>query len=84
MVFKILKSPYTGKLTFLSMRGTFFHKLALVEQFKDIFLAQILTLFLAVCYSQVVKAIVLKLILLFNQAIVHASTKSKVSIFTGF
>jgi hypothetical protein len=58
------------------MRGPFFHKLALVEKFKEIFLAQILTLFLAVRYSQVVKAIVLKLILLFNQAIVHASTKS--------
>jgi hypothetical protein len=58
------------------MRGPFFHKLALVEKFKEIFLAQILTLFLAVRYSQVVKAIVLKLILLFNQGIVHASTKS--------
>jgi hypothetical protein len=58
------------------MRGPFFHKLALVEKFKEIFLAQILTLFLAVCYSQVVKAFVLKLILLFNQAIVHDSTKS--------
>ncbi len=37
MVFKILKSPHTCKLTFLSMRGPFFHKLALVEQFKAIF-----------------------------------------------
>ncbi len=58
------------------MRGPFFHKLALVEKFTEFFLAQILTLFLAVRYSQVVKAIVLKLIVFLNQAIVHASTKS--------
>jgi hypothetical protein len=58
------------------MRGPFFHKLALVEKFKEILLSSNFALFLAVCYSQVVKAIVLKLILLFNQAIVHASTKS--------
>ncbi len=38
LVFKILKSPHTCKLTFLSTRGPFFsHKLALVEKFKEIF-----------------------------------------------
>ncbi len=58
------------------MRGPFFHKLALVEKFKEIFVSSNFDPFLAVRYSQVVKAIVLKLIVLFNQAIVHASTKS--------
>ncbi len=33
----IFKSPHTCKETFLSMRGPFFHKLALVEKFKEIF-----------------------------------------------
>jgi hypothetical protein len=37
LVLKILKSPHTCKTTFLSIRGPFFHKLALVEQFKEIF-----------------------------------------------
>jgi hypothetical protein len=45
LVLKILNSPHTCKLTFLSIRGPFFTKLALVEQFKEIFSAQILTLF---------------------------------------
>jgi hypothetical protein len=56
--------------------GPFFHKLALVEQFKEIFFSSNFDPFLAVIYSQVVKASVLKLILLFNQVIVHASAKS--------
>ncbi len=48
-----------------------------MEQFKEIFLSSNFDPFLAVCYSQVVKAIVLKLILFFNQAIVHAFTNLK-------
>jgi hypothetical protein len=45
LVLKILNSPHTCGLTFLSIGGPFFTKLALVEKFKDIFFAPILTLF---------------------------------------
>jgi hypothetical protein len=76
LVLKILNSPHNCRLTFLSIEGPFFSKLALVEQFKENYCSLNFDPFLAVCNSQVVNASVLKLSLIFNQVVVHASAKS--------
>jgi hypothetical protein len=64
-----------SKLTFLSIRGLF-SQIGTGGTVSRDFFSSNFDPFLAVCYSQVVKASVLKLILLFNQIMVHASAKS--------
>jgi hypothetical protein len=75
LVLKILKSPHTCKLKFISIRGPFFTNCHWWNNLKRFFLAQILPFFSSVLQPSVT-ASVLKLILLFYQVIVHASAES--------
>jgi hypothetical protein len=56
LVLNILHCPHTCWLTFLSIGGPFFTKLALVNFLKRIFWAMKFYPFLAMCNSQVVYA----------------------------